>query len=228
MIKAILIGAAACSGAIADELYSTFGEERDYSGAIPLVGQTMVVPNSCTELMSFNFVASTATDEVPYIVAVYHWSEADQHVVGNALFADSGVLVPGDAAMQFHEMGVNLTEGETIAVIVGYFPDGDVDFATGYTLTDIHENGSFIGTFGPSDHEWDLPEADKWDLVFAAKWDVCKGDMYPDGNLTILDFLAFDQAFKEGLPEADFNDDGVLNVLDFVAFQAAFQMCVGA
>lgn len=55
----------------------------------------------------------------------------------------------------------------------------------------------------------------------------CGGDCYADfdgdGDLTILDFVAFQQAFASGDDGADANGDGNLDVLDFVAYQTAFQ-----
>ena len=226
MIKAILIGAGVCTGAMADEVYSSFGNPWNYTAPIPLVGQTMVVPSVCMELQSFEFRAETLDHEVPYVVAVYDWSEADQHIVGNAYFAHFGLLSPGDPTAKVVEMGVPLPAGEKIAVIVGYFPDGDVEYGTGYVLSDGFAGGSFVGTFGASEEEWFFPEDDEWDLLFEAHWAVCKADMYTDGYLNIFDFLAFEQAYKNGLESADFDENGVLNILDFVAFQAAFQACV--
>jgi len=50
----------------------------------------------------------------------------------------------------------------------------------------------------------------------------CPADFNADGDLDVLDFLAFQTAFGSGDPAADFNADGHLDVLDFLAFQAAF------
>ena len=47
--------------------------------------------------------------------------------------------------------------------------------------------------------------------------------MNGDGELNILDFVAFQALFVDGDPAADVNGDGVLNILDFVAFQQIFQ-----
>jgi len=47
-------------------------------------------------------------------------------------------------------------------------------------------------------------------------------DFDQDGDLTILDFVAFQNAFMAGDEDADFDKDGKLTILDFVLFQNAF------
>ncbi|MFI4916566.1 MAG: GC-type dockerin domain-anchored protein [Phycisphaerales bacterium JB060] len=43
-----------------------------------------------------------------------------------------------------------------------------------------------------------------------------------DGELTIFDFLSFQNLFDAGDPAADFDGDGSLTIFDFLAFQNAF------
>ncbi len=50
----------------------------------------------------------------------------------------------------------------------------------------------------------------------------CAQDIDGDGQLTIFDFLAFQNLFDAGDPAADFDGDGVLTLFDFLAFQNAF------
>ena len=50
----------------------------------------------------------------------------------------------------------------------------------------------------------------------------CPGDFNGDGALNILDFVAFQNAFTAGEPEADCDANGALNILDFVCFQNEF------
>ncbi|OAB56649.1 hypothetical protein AY599_24865 [Leptolyngbya valderiana BDU 20041] len=52
--------------------------------------------------------------------------------------------------------------------------------------------------------------------------DVCAADFDGDGELTLFDFLAFQNAFDAGEPAADFDGDGDLTLFDFLAFQNAF------
>jgi hypothetical protein len=51
----------------------------------------------------------------------------------------------------------------------------------------------------------------------------CLADFNEDGQVNVLDFVAYQQAYQLKEPSADINGDGILNVLDFVAFQAEFQ-----
>ena len=51
----------------------------------------------------------------------------------------------------------------------------------------------------------------------------CYPDFNGDGNLDILDFVAFQVAFQKGDESADCDGNGVFNILDFVCFQLAFQ-----
>ena len=50
----------------------------------------------------------------------------------------------------------------------------------------------------------------------------CVADFNDDGELNILDFVAFQASFLAGDEAADVNGDGVHNVLDFVTFQKLF------
>ncbi|MEQ9095553.1 MAG: GC-type dockerin domain-anchored protein [Phycisphaerales bacterium] len=51
---------------------------------------------------------------------------------------------------------------------------------------------------------------------------ACPADFDGDGELTLFDFLAFQNAFDAGDPSADFDGDGELTLFDFLAFQNAF------
>jgi len=51
----------------------------------------------------------------------------------------------------------------------------------------------------------------------------CPADFNGDGDLNILDFVAFQTAFQNQDLAADCNGDGQLNILDFTCYQAAFQ-----
>jgi hypothetical protein len=50
----------------------------------------------------------------------------------------------------------------------------------------------------------------------------CPTDLDGDGELTIFDFLTFQNLFDAGDPAADFDGDGALTIFDFLAFQNAF------
>ena len=51
---------------------------------------------------------------------------------------------------------------------------------------------------------------------------ACRADIDGDGELTIFDFLAFQNLFDAGDLAADFDGDGQLTIFDFLAFQNAF------
>lgn len=223
MKKAMLIGAMACSGAVADEYHSTFGHDWVYSAPWTLIGQTMTVPETSNDLESFAFGASAWGDgTVPYIIAVYDWDDVNQRLTGEALFGDFGVLVPDGTFTHHHQIDTFLPEGETVVVVLGFFPDEGMDYSVAYTIDSAYDNGSFVATEGAPDEFWDFAESDEYDMLFAADWRACEVDMYDDDILNIFDYLAFQAAFQAGDMKADFSGDGVLNVLDFVEFQAAF------
>ncbi|MFI4915174.1 MAG: GC-type dockerin domain-anchored protein [Phycisphaerales bacterium JB060] len=50
----------------------------------------------------------------------------------------------------------------------------------------------------------------------------CRTDLDGDGELTIFDFLAFQNAFDAGDPIADFDGDGEFTIFDFLGFQNEF------
>ncbi len=51
---------------------------------------------------------------------------------------------------------------------------------------------------------------------------ACYADLDGDGELTIFDFLVFQNAFDAGDPIADCDGSGVLDIFDFLCFQNAF------
>jgi glycosylphosphatidylinositol phospholipase D len=50
----------------------------------------------------------------------------------------------------------------------------------------------------------------------------CRADLDGDGDLTLFDFLAFQNLFDTGDPIADFDGDGSLTLFDFLEFQNQF------
>ncbi|MFI4916674.1 MAG: GC-type dockerin domain-anchored protein [Phycisphaerales bacterium JB060] len=56
---------------------------------------------------------------------------------------------------------------------------------------------------------------------------ACAADVDRDGELTPLDFLAFQHFFDAGDTRADFDIDGTLTIFDFLAFQNAFDAGCG-
>lgn len=56
---------------------------------------------------------------------------------------------------------------------------------------------------------------------------ACGADFDGSGEVDVLDFLDFIDAFGQGLPRADVNADGMVDVLDVLDFFDAFGVCLG-
>jgi len=94
-----------------------------------------------------------------------------------------------------------------------------------------------VGGFGPGDGSMvpfsfvsdspigsirlDGPETAFDDLEYATSTG-CRADCDGDGDLTLFDFLCFQNLFDAGDLAADFDGDGVLTLFDFLAFQNEF------
>ncbi|UYV13921.1 MAG: integrin alpha [Phycisphaera sp.] len=59
-------------------------------------------------------------------------------------------------------------------------------------------------------------------IVYGRDVAACPADLDGDGELTIFDFLAFQNLFDAMDPAADFDGDGDFTIFDFLAFQNAF------
>jgi hypothetical protein len=59
-------------------------------------------------------------------------------------------------------------------------------------------------------------------IMFYTGGEACYADFDGDGDLTIFDFLAFQNAFDSGDSAADCDEDGSLTLFDFLCFQNAF------
>ncbi|MEQ8844008.1 MAG: GC-type dockerin domain-anchored protein [Phycisphaerales bacterium] len=70
----------------------------------------------------------------------------------------------------------------------------------------------------------DIANGDSLDLNLDNIPDECQcpADLDGDGDLTLFDFLSFQNLFDAGDPAADFDGDGSLTLFDFLAFQNAF------
>lgn len=58
--------------------------------------------------------------------------------------------------------------------------------------------------------------------IVYGRGNACRADLDRDGELTIFDFLAFQNLFDLMNPRADFDGDGEFTIFDFLAFQNAF------
>ena len=227
---AMAAGLVACSAAMGDETVTTFFNDGwQYSWNWQVLGQTLTVPDS-NVLGSFSFLTKAwgNNEGGSYIIAVYDWDEAGQHIVGEPRYADSGLVGTGDdSPLRTHEIGVLLPKGSKVVVLIVLFADDPADIGVGYTWDDEYAGGSWVSTHGLVTEPWEFPENPEHDLVFTAQFTSCRADVNGDGVLTILDFVAFQNAFTAGSMKADCDQNGVLSVLDFVCFQDVFQAGCG-
>ena len=75
-----------------------------------------------------------------------------------------------------------------------------------------------IGPFGPAHVVYER-DPSGLDSVWVV---MCAADRDGDGELTIFDFLEFQNQFDAGDPQADLDQDGRLTIFDFLAFQNRF------
>lgn len=59
-------------------------------------------------------------------------------------------------------------------------------------------------------------------VIYGRSVPICAPDVDGDGQLTIFDFLTFQNLFQDGSLLVDFDGDGDLTIFDFLAFQNAF------
>jgi len=80
----------------------------------------------------------------------------------------------------------------------------------------------------PGPHELTLVAFEVTENASVTTFDIfvgtCQADFNQDGDLNILDFIAFQAAFAAMDEAADANGDGEFNILDFITFQGLFQL----
>lgn len=154
-------------------------------------------------------------------------------VVGGAGAADIGSEPRG---LTFVLFGKDQTRGERYPAVVpiefsseghGFYAEGLEDGdCTGCTL-------GVIGDFNGDGHRDLLVGAKGWRrlgiagigkayVLFGRGLLACPADLDQDGELTIFDFLKFQNLFDLMDPLADFDGDGDFTVFDFLVFQNAF------
>jgi outer membrane protein assembly factor BamB len=118
----------------------------------------------------------------------------------------------------------------------GWFRALDVETGEIVFQVDLpEENGGTIGPSAPPLFTPDgttalvpcsIPAGDEdnqYSYIYAVQTAGCPADVNADGELNILDFVAFQNAFTSGDPAADCDGNGAFNILDFVCFQGLFQ-----
>ncbi len=103
-------------------------------------------------------------------------------------------------------------EGDTWVTVDGGV-DGGSAFGLGAWNGDLYVGGSFMTVDG---------QAASGIVRRGCDADTCYADFDGDGELTIFDFLGFQNAFDAGDLAADCDEDGSLTLFDFLCFQNAF------
>jgi len=117
-------------------------------------------------------------------------------------------------------IAIAIETSEGVADILDFIPGGFDDTFLGFTSdTAINEVRIIASPLYGGTAVGEIFDAD--DLVFAGGV-PCRADFDGDGQLTIFDFLAFQNSFDAGDLVADFDGDGSLTIFDFLAFQNEF------
>ncbi|MFI4917024.1 MAG: GC-type dockerin domain-anchored protein [Phycisphaerales bacterium JB060] len=116
--------------------------------------------------------------------------------IGIAIETDQGVVDVFDFATGFDDTFLGFTSSEPVSEV--------------RIIASPSYGGTAVGEIFDADN-----------LVYAGG-EPCRADFDGDGQLTIFDFLAFQNAFDAGDPLADFDGDGELTLFDFLAFQNEF------
>jgi len=162
---------------------------------------------------------------------------ADEATLASNRVNVPGTLLPDNpVSVRFFSQAYEVDAGERM--VVEYF---STFFDEWRTLTEIVSDGVSQTTFTEHDItlpvdgygesfrlRFRVPEADLFDLWYVddvlvdVAADECRPDLDGDGELTIFDFLAFQNAFDAMDPIADFDGDGDFTIFDFLAFQNEF------
>ena len=146
---------------------------------------------------------------------------------GTLTMADSTVVeiqIGGRAENEFDQIdgSAAITVGGTLdaSIIDGFVPDVCENFTV---IAGSSVTGEFDTLVPPA-----AGSNQKWRLFYTGNSvelrNTCLPDIDGDCELTIFDFLAFQNLFDMGSAEADFDGDGSLTIFDFLAFQNAFSM----
>lgn len=116
-----------------------------------------------------------------------------------------------------------LIEGEYVSLHTYGWTEFEIDAETGELL---------VSTYGIDPYSEDELLADPDSIVarapevvsrFSVQPAACPADFNGDGNVNVLDFVAFQLWWQAMDPKADCDTSGTFDVLDFVCFQGVFQ-----
>ncbi len=136
---------------------------------------------------------------------------------------DGAILreVVARSASEVYALGV-IDGVETMPLVMRY--DGSEWTVLESPTTDGSGEQFMAATLTPAGTIWGagLYSFDGRPFTMRASLATCRADLDGDGELTIFDFLTFQNLFDAGDPTADFDGDGDLTIFDFLAFQNEF------
>ena len=179
--------------------------------AAPLLGDGSVIVNP---IDGSEWIASTGSPML---------TKLGRDVAGR-LIVDAQPTLPGvdsPTAVQFDDFGYLHVVDDGV---VRAFTPGPRE---GWVVTDTPLSGEATGPLfrigrGRNNNTPGIDDINRLPPMPVAGEKDCRADLDLDGELTIFDFLAFQNLFDSGSTWADFDYDGALTIFDFLAFQNAF------
>jgi hypothetical protein len=133
--------------------------------------------------------------------------------------------LPGVAAPASLQMGDNgslyVAEGGVIKAFKP-FRLGEWEADASNPMDGVPSGPMFLIGRGRTNHDPEMNDINVLPSEVVEGEEFCRADLDLDGELTIFDFLEFQNLFDGGSTTADFDFDGVLTIFDFLAFQNAF------
>ena len=162
------------------------------------------------------------------------WGEIDAGGGTHTYFPSISANADGDAAITFSRSSANEYISMWRAVRQAGDPQGTFQQMQLVKASTSPFNSTRWGDYSQTRFDPDQPCAfwghnewtnnpNSWSTWIAQYLNLHPADINEDCELSILDFVAFQNLFQAGDPKADFNGDGNLDILDFVAYQNAFQ-----
>ncbi len=180
-------------------------------------GGPPIIPPAEGARNAFAAFYSSVDDVVDLSRQVRERVESTPFAIGQTTGVAVGEFVPAETVFTFD---VNTCAPGASAFFDASFDAGKVNL----TVTSMH-SAEFGSTAFPAFFTREnalspiLGYAPRLELTVIA---VDDADLNGDGELTIFDFLAFQNAFDAGEPLDDFDGNSTLDIFDFLAFQNAF------
>ena len=183
-------------------------------------------------------VALESLDTVDVTINLYQIPAGSPPVTGADLIGSTVLTLsaPDLPVLEVLAVDVDATVESGTALMVEIAVEDLAVLAGGLLGDRFFIGGNPFGSTGPSYIASDacgVPEPIEIDCGFVGEcnWVIvaegqriesCAADLDGDGELTLFDFLEFQNLFATGDPIADFDGDGSLTLFDFLAFQNAF------